>query len=366
MVSTNTYNYFMSLAIKLGMNVLGQVAPNPAVGCVLECNGEVLSSGVTDMITGMHAEVVAINKAIKLGFDLSQVTMFVTLEPCCHYGKTPPCVKKIIDSGIRKVVIATKDYNVLVNGGGIKALLNHGVEVHYGVLENEARRMHAGFFATVIYNKPLVTLKLAMSINGKITAPLGYSNRISNNAAINDAHKLRSTHDAIMVGGGTLAVDNPELTCRISGYEHRSPIRVILGGDIRNGLRLLDTVDKVSVWFITSKYTECPSGVNSLLIPRGQDGLIPINKVLNLLCSMGITRLLVEGGLRVASSFLFSDSVDILHIYRSPKIISGTKSVFDDLFMQSGKIFFQFTLDYSYTIEDNIVEVYKKKSNEFL
>lgn len=360
----SNYEEYMRIALDLAQKNLGTVLFKPVVGCVIVRDGKILSTGVTQP-NGIHAEFIAIDKANNMNVDLTNATMFVTLEPCCHYGTTPPCTKKIISSGIKTVVVAIKDYNNLVNGGGIKDLQDNNITVFCDVLKEEARKINAGFFTAIATKKPLVTLKLAMTIDGKIIMPRNHPRYITNQKAIHRVHEQRAVNDAILVGGGTVSADDPMLNCRTPETQDRSPIRVVLGGKIDEKSKLFNTAMQYETWHIASKDYNLPN-IKSFVLPTDEHSKIPVDDVLRLLCSQGINRLMVEGGARVASDFLMSNNIDVLYIYRA-SIIGGNNCGDAFIFPVVGvDNLNNYTLDCAYVIDDNVVEVYKKITNEFL
>lgn len=289
---------FMQQALCLARQGLGRVAPNPSVGAVVVQNGRVVGLGRTADGGRPHAEVVALNRA---GARAAGATLYVTLEPCAHHGKSPPCTEAIIRAGIARVVVGCRDPFPAVNGSGIAQLQQAGIAVEEvsGDWRNPCRSVNAGFFSVVERNRPHVTLKIASSAEGFIAPAEGVQQWITGKASRRHGHLLRLRHDAILTGIGTVLADDPQLTCRLPGLEGFSPIRIVL--DRQNRLpadaRLLHD-NGPEVWH----YTDC--------------GNLPA--LLEQLAARGVTRLLVEAGNRLNTAFLQAGLVDEIYWYRAP------------------------------------------------
>ncbi len=321
---------FMSMALALGERGLGQVWPNPSVGCVVVGDGQVVGRGWTQPPPGAHGEVEALRRAGGRAFG---GTAYVTLEPCCHYGRTPPCTMALIHAGIRRVVVAATDPFPRVDGRGIEQLRQAGVQVDVGVRKDEAEAQHAGFFSKVRKNRPLVTLKLATSLDGRIATASGESRWITGERARSFGHRLRASHDAIMVGANTARTDDPELTCRLPGMEDRSPVRVVVsrGGRLPIASRLARTAKDHPVWMIVASGMPPEAliahekvGVEILRVGRDpEDEKLDLRVALAALAERGITRLLVEGGSMLAGSLLRAKLVDRLAVFQAPLLLGG-------------------------------------------
>ena len=222
---SETDRHYMAVALALGERGLGRVWPNPSVGCVLVKDDVVVGRGWTQPPPGNHGEVEALRRA---GDRALGATAYVTLEPCCHYGRTPPCTMALIHAGVRRVVVAATDPFPRVDGRGIEQLRQSGVQVDVGLMREAAENQQGGFLLKVKGNRPLITLKLATSLDGRIATASGESQWITGPRARNAGHGLRATHDAIMVGSGTARLDDPSLTCRLPGMEPRSPVRIVI------------------------------------------------------------------------------------------------------------------------------------------
>lgn len=318
----------MGAALGLARRGLGRTWPNPSVGCVIVgADDRVVGRGHTQPGGRPHAEVEALAQA---GEKARGATAYVTLEPCAHHGKTPPCADALVAAGIKRCVIATGDPDPRVAGGGTAILKAAGIEILEGVLEEEARELNAGFFARIELGRPLVTLKLATSLDGKIATLAGESKWITGPAVRGLGHQLRASHDAILVGSGTALADDPELTCRLPGLEDRSPIRIVLDSRLRLPLdsKLATDQSRHPTWLVTgadhasaklAPYRE--AGLTLLQLPTGTSGRIDLPAVLATLGERGLTRLLVEGGANLATSLLAADLVDRLAWFQAPMVI---------------------------------------------
>lgn len=314
---------FMQLALYLAQRGLGSTAPNPSVGCVIVNNGIIVGRGTTAPGGRPHAETVALAQA---GSKARGATVYVTLEPCCHVGKTRPCTEPLIEAGVTRVVVAIKDKNPAVSGGGIASLQQAGITVDVGLLSEEASAMNAGFFSVHQRARPWVTVKLATSLDGKIALANGESRWITGPEARRYAHLLRAQHDAIMVGAGTVKADDPELTCRLPGMEAKNPVRVIM--DSRTQLpancKLFTTANQTPTWVVTRKQQgDFPDSVKALTAQQENAGYINAATALSLLAAQGITRLLVEGGSKLVTSLWQADMIDQLIWIRAPKVLGN-------------------------------------------
>jgi diaminohydroxyphosphoribosylaminopyrimidine deaminase/5-amino-6-(5-phosphoribosylamino)uracil reductase len=319
---------FMRAALALGRRGLGVTAPNPAVGCVVvQGQGEdarIVGRGWTARGGRPHAETVALARA---GGAARGATAHVSLEPCSHHGGTPPCVDALIAAGVARVVTSIDDPDPRVAGRGHQRLREAGIAVTTGVLAEEARKAHAGFLSRIIRGRPHVILKLAISSDGKIAAAgQAAPNLITGPQARARGHLIRARADAIMVGMGTVRADDPELTCRLSGLEDRSPIRVVLGTGSRlpAGCRLLDTLAAGPVWLFTTATGEGASaGVRVEALPAGPSGGVDLAAALGRLAALGVNTLMVEGGARLAGALVEADLVDEAMLFMAPEPIGA-------------------------------------------
>lgn len=319
----------MHHALRLSRRGLGRTAPNPAVGCVLIRNAHVVGRGWTAPGGRPHAETMALMQA---GDRATGATAYVTLEPCSHHGQTPPCADALVTAGVSRVVVAMTDPDSRVDGRGLARLRDAGIHVDTHVLEDPAREVNAGFVLHRTEGRPLVTLKVASSMDGRIATASGESQWITGPAARASGHLLRATHDAILIGAGTAVADDPELTCRLPGLEERSPVRVVLDPQLRLSLTGRLVRSAASTPLIIFADPACDSIRRDALIAAGVDvrhvqsdaaQRPEIAAVLRSLADSGITRLLVEGGGHIAASFLATRLVDRINWYRAGLILGG-------------------------------------------
>lgn len=322
---------WMRVAIGLARRGLGQVAPNPAVGCVLVKDNIVVGRGWTQPGGRPHAETEALAQA---GAAAKNATAYVTLEPCSHTGETSPCADALVSAEVSRVVVGATDPDPRVFGEGIKKLRTAGIEVCEAVLEQESMTLNSGFFNRVSKKRPRFTLKIASTIDGKIALQNGDSKWITGDKARKFGHLMRAKHDAILVGANTVLADNPELTCRIPGLEHRSPIRIVLDSDLRipATAAILDVSDQAPPTFIVTKL----GSDKSRIADRNIDFIdvatpYDLHVVAGALAERGLTSVLVEGGAQIAASFVSAGLVDNLYVFSSGKIIgnSGLNAIGD-------------------------------------
>jgi diaminohydroxyphosphoribosylaminopyrimidine deaminase/5-amino-6-(5-phosphoribosylamino)uracil reductase len=319
---------FMSLAFALGRRGLGNTWPNPAVGAVVvRHDGEpvIVGRGWTQPGGRPHAETEALRRA---GAAARGATLYATLEPCSHHGKTPPCTDAIIAAGITRVVSAIEDPNALA-GRGHALLRASGIAVDVGVGATEARRAHAGHIRSVCDRRPHVSLKLAVSADGKVGLAGRKPAPITGEPARARVHLMRAMHDAILIGIGTALADDPQLTCRLPGMASRSPVRLVLDADLRLPMAsaLVGSARETPVWVIAGE--SAPTEAAAILAARGVEvfrlpatgGKLDMLAALRLLAARGITRLMVEGGPTVAAALVAADLVDEAALLRSPNPI---------------------------------------------
>jgi diaminohydroxyphosphoribosylaminopyrimidine deaminase / 5-amino-6-(5-phosphoribosylamino)uracil reductase len=321
---------FMQLALALGRRGQGRTWPNPAVGAVVVKDGVIVGRGWTQPGGRPHAEPEALKRA---GEAARGATLYVTLEPCSHFGKSPPCVDAVIAAGIARVVSAIEDPNPEVAGGGHAKLRAAGIAVDVGLNAAEAARDHAGHFRRVRDGRPHVILKLAVSADDKIGAAGHKPVAITGEAARTRVHLLRAQSDAILVGIGTVLADDPVLTCRLPGMEARSPVRVVLDRRLRipGASRLVQSARETPLWLMTSGLSEAAAAVKlgaagaqviRVTAASTASGL-DLPAVLHALSEKGITRLMVEGGGRVASSFVAADLIDEVWLLRGLQAVGA-------------------------------------------
>lgn len=324
---SRTDEFFMRNAIALARRGLGRTWPNPSVGAVVVRPGdnpELVARGVTGAGGRPHAERIALDK---LDGAAGGCTLYVSLEPCAHHGKTAPCAEAIVDAGISRVVCALEDPDERVSGSGFSILEQAGIAITRGVLADEARHVAAGHISRVTQCRPWVEIKLATGKDGLLPRGDGRPVWVTGEIARAHAHLVRSQADAILIGSGTVAADDPELTCRLPGMSGASPIRVLLSasGKVEPGSRLVKTIDTAPLWVMVapeqaSKVERALGAVGADIIPvktRKDSSDLDLSAVLTELALRGITRLLVEGGARVATSFYELGLADEILDYRA-------------------------------------------------
>ncbi|MGH6945931.1 MAG: bifunctional diaminohydroxyphosphoribosylaminopyrimidine deaminase/5-amino-6-(5-phosphoribosylamino)uracil reductase RibD [Kiloniellales bacterium] len=320
---------YMAAALALARRGLGLVAPNPAVGCLLVRDARVVGRGWTQPGGRPHAETEALKRA---GAAAEGATAYVTLEPCSHHGKTPPCAEALIAAKIARCVVALEDPDDRVAGRGLARLHDAGIAVSQGVMEREAAELNAGYLLCQREGRPLVTLKFATSLDGKIATKSGDSRWISGEASRARAHLIRARYDAILVGSGTAVTDNPRLDVRLPGMGNASPLRVVLDGRLRLPLThdLVARAGEQPTWLFTrfgnqparlKAYRDC--GVEVIEVPAEHDSRLSILASLKVLGERGLTRVLVEGGGNLAAGLLQCDLVDRLIWFRAALAIGG-------------------------------------------
>lgn len=308
---------WMQVALGLGARGAGRVWPNPAVGCVIVKDGRVLGRGWTQPGGRPHGETGALAQA---GSGARGATVYVTLEPCAHFGKTPPCAEALIDAGVAHVVIALTDPDPRTNGGGIVRLKQAGIAVTTGVLEDEARRAHRGFLTRVQQGRPALTLKLATSFDGRIATATGQSKWITGPDARRYVHAMRARHDAVLVGAGTARADDPALTVRGLGMVHQ-PVRLVVSRKLnlpQDGV-LARSAQDTPLWLICSDAAPKDMrekwqglGARCLTVPVDAGGQIDLADMFRVLGDKGLTRVFCEGGGTLAASLLSAGLVDDL------------------------------------------------------
>lgn len=328
--------FYLARCIQLALKGKGYVSPNPMVGCVIVKDNKIIGEGYHAKYGEEHAEVNAIKNATE---SIEGATLYVNLEPCVHYGKTPPCVDLIIESKIKKVVIGTLDPNPLVNGKGIEKLKQAGIEVKVGVLEEESKRLNEAFFKYITQKIPFVALKIAQTIDGKIADIEGNSKWITCEQSLHFVHQLRSEYDAVLIGSRTAKLDNPNLTVRL--VEGRNPYRVILDSALSLPLELNVFSDKFtnktivftsvnSVKTKKEKLEKLKSLGIEVLTVKSKRRKLDLKDVLEKLAEKGITSVLVEGGGKIFTEFIKQKLADKVFVFIAPKILGkGIQSISD-------------------------------------
>lgn len=320
----------MAMALDLARRGVGHVEPNPAVGAVLVKDNQVIAKGYHHFFGGPHAEVDAIRDAGEKGESTQGATLYVTLEPCCHYGKTPPCTQAVIAAGIRRVVVAATDPSAKVGGKGIGALQQAGIEVQAGLMAEEAEGLNAWFFKFHRKNLPWVVCKWAQTLDGKLAARTGHSQWITGPEARQEGHRIRQTCQAVVVGIGTALADDPELTVRLeNNYPERParvPNRVVLDAKLRIEVssRLVQSARLTPTWVFTTASAEKSKmevlegfGVHVVTLATTVEGRLSLGDFLGFAAGQGWARIMVEGGAKLLSSFLIANLVDELAVFQS-------------------------------------------------
>jgi diaminohydroxyphosphoribosylaminopyrimidine deaminase/5-amino-6-(5-phosphoribosylamino)uracil reductase len=324
--------FFMKMALELAEKGRGYTSPNPIVGAVLVKDGKVVGKGYHEAAGKAHAEINAINDA---GAEARDSVLYVTLEPCNHFGKTPPCTDRILEAGIKSVVAAVEDPNSDVKGKGAEYLREKGVDVKFGICEKEAKRQNEVFFKYIMTKRPFVSVKCASTLDGRIATKTGDSKWITCEESRRFVHRLRHYNDAIMVGIDTVKRDDPKLTTRIDGVSGRNPLRIILDSrlSISEDAIVLqreagsDTViivgdSAVDAAFSRKKGIFGEKGIRIIESPT-KNGLIDLDSLMGKIGSMGITSVLIEGGSRVLASAFSAGIVDKVFFFYAPKILGG-------------------------------------------
>jgi diaminohydroxyphosphoribosylaminopyrimidine deaminase/5-amino-6-(5-phosphoribosylamino)uracil reductase len=322
-----THESYIKLALEIAKKGDGKVSPNPLVGCIIVKNDRIIGAGFHEKYGGKHAEVNAIEKA---GNNTEGSTLYINLEPCSHFGKTPPCVDLLIEKKIKKVIIGTLDMNPLVSGKGVKKLKAAGVEVKVGVLENECITLNKFFFKYITKKIPYVSLKAAQTIDGRIADKNGESSWISSVPSRKYVHSLRARYDAVLVGAGTVEKDDPKLTVRLT--EGRNPKRIILDPDLHLKLnhKIFSRNADKNLIVITSRKSINKRrrinklnslGVNLIFAKEEKDDRVNLKSALRELYKIGINSVLVEGGSQVFTSFIKENLFDDIFVFISPKIL---------------------------------------------
>ena len=319
--------YFMRLALKEARKGLGRTSPNPCVGAVVVKDDRVIAMGYHKKAGEPHAEIKALRKA---GLEAAGATLYVTLEPCNHTGRTPPCSHALVAAGIKRVVVGMEDPNPLVNGSGSRYLINRGVDVLSGILAEECREINRPFLKYITASTPWVVMKAGISLDGRITFSKGTSGWITGPKSLQQVHQLRNISDAIMVGVGTVAIDDPSLTTRLARGKGRDPIRIVLDSrlSIPVSAKVLHVDSLASTWIFCGpeanpkkKEVLTALGARVLAVDTGDNGKVDIGQVLAVLGREGVTSVLVEGGAEVHGSLLRNRLVDHVKLFLAPLFV---------------------------------------------
>jgi diaminohydroxyphosphoribosylaminopyrimidine deaminase / 5-amino-6-(5-phosphoribosylamino)uracil reductase len=356
---------FMALALSLARRGLGRVWPNPAVGCVIVKDGTIVGRGWTQEGGRPHAETEALRRA---GNAARGATAYVTLEPCAHHGKTPPCAEALIAAGIARVVSALEDPDPRVAGKGHALLFAANIAVQVGTRADEARIVNQGFLSRVINGRPSVTLKLATTLDGKIAMLDGASRWITGERARAHVHLLRAQYDAVMIGAGTAAADDPQLTSRLPGMTASRIVRILVDTNARLSAtsKLAMTAHEQPVWMLTAPNTKAPASlagkpVEVLPVPAGENG-VDLSAALKILGDRGLTRIFVEGGATLAASLVKADLVDNLLWYRAPAIMGEGVPALRSLSLGELAALPRFKREETIRLGEDVLETYARAS----
>ena len=352
---------YIQLTIELARKGEGNVSPNPLVGCVITKENRIIGAGYHKKFGEEHAEINAINSTTE---NLEGSTLYVNLEPCSHFGNTPPCVDKIIKSKIKKVVIGTLDVNPLVSGNGVRKLIKAGVEVNVGVLEKECYELNKFFFKSISKKIPYITLKAAQTLDGLIADKNHKSEWISSEKSRQYVHLLRSKYDAVLIGSNTADLDNPKLTVRM--VEGRNPYRIILDSKLKlnSELKIFSSNSDKKTILVTSIESKVKKnklkkfdqlGVRVIFCKKNKSSKLDLLSVLKALNKIGIASVLVEGGSKTFSSFLKQKLFDDILLFISPKILGNGIKTFSEISFEKLQNSFQLKIIKSDLIGNDIL-----------
>jgi diaminohydroxyphosphoribosylaminopyrimidine deaminase/5-amino-6-(5-phosphoribosylamino)uracil reductase len=320
---------YMRLAMQLAGNAIGRTSPNPLVGAVIVKDNRVVGCGWHRKAGTPHAEVHALNQAGELA---QGADVYVTLEPCAHYGKTPPCAKALVEAKVKNVYGGLLDVNPKVAGKGFKILEDAGIHVEYGFLQDELRKQNEVFFKWIEHKKPFIVLKAAMTLDGKIATATGQSKWITNETSRAYGYKLRDIYDGIMVGINTVIEDNPMLTARVDGG--KNPIRIVVDSSLKIDINanvvqdksaktIIATTDKADKDKILKLQAQ---DIDVIVVDKDENDKVDIEKLLDILGQQNICSILVEGGATLSGSFVAKKLVDKVYFFIAPKIIGGKEA----------------------------------------
>lgn len=350
----------MRECLKLAIKGRGKVEPNPMVGCVIVKNRQIIGKGYHKRFGFHHAEINAINNALKAGNDLRNSTLYVNLEPCSHFGKTPPCTDFIIKNKIKRVVIGMKDPNKQVNGKGITKLRKAGIEVWTGVLNEDCINLNERFIVNITEKRPYVTLKIAQSIDGKIALNNFKSQWITNIRSRELTHHIRSNYDCILIGKNSIVQDNPELTVRfVNSKKH--PVRVIIDKDLQltNKYKLLKNNYPLTIIYHSSNKNVSDLEYQKYIRLKSKFGRMEIADILKSLYKLGYHSLLVEGGANIYSQFADKDLFDEINLFIAPKILGKGISSFRDYQIKKLENAKEVTLKEIKILDKDLLLIYK-------
>lgn len=327
--------------MRLARRGAGSVSPNPMVGCVIVKDGQIVGEGYHEKFGEAHAEVSAVRSATT---SIEGSVVYLNLEPCSYFGKTPPCVDLLVEKQVRKVHVAMLDPNPKVNGEGVRKLRQAGIEVEVGLLAEESKRLNEVFAKYVTSGLPFVTLKIAQSLDGRIALPNGRSKYITSGESLKKVHTLRAESDAVLVGAGTVALDNPLLTVRYA--EGRSPIRIVIDGKLAspiNSRMFHDGESRVIIFHATKRGSKAGKkvealqmyGVETHRLRGNRDGIARLSTLLKAIAGLGIASVLVEGGAQVFSEFVQKKAADKLVLFTAPVVLGEGKGFAEGLRLEN-------------------------------
>lgn len=351
---------FMRQALELAAQGLGRVAPNPSVGCLIVKNGEIAGQARSADGGRPHAETQALKQA---GAAAKGATAYITLEPCGHHGATPPCVGALIEAGIARVVIACLDPNQQGNDC-IAKLEAAGIEVTQGICEEQARALNEGFFKVVTQGRPLVTAKVATTLDGRIATRTGESKWITGEEARRKVHEYRAQHDAVLIGVGTVLADDPQLTVRLDEIDSQ-PTRIVIDHDLKTPVdsHLVKTATDENVWFVCGEQAEqgrfSDAGAKVIRL-QSKDRHFSPEILLKELAAQGLTRLFIEGGGQTITGFLRAGMIDRLLWFRAPKLIGGDGlPAFQALDIETMDEALNFSLEDRMALGEDLLEIWR-------
>lgn len=358
--------WHMRSALNLARQGLGRVWPNPSVGCVIVKSGHVIARARTADGGRPHAETIALEMA---GDKAEGATIYVSLEPCAHQGQTGPCAQALIDAKVAKVIVAVEDSDPRVRAKGIEMLRDAGIEVVVGLMEDRAREINKGFFYRYTHDRPMISLKTATTLDAKIATNTGESKWITGELSRARAHLIRSQHDAVAVGVNTVIADNPSLTTRLKGVNH-SAVRIVFDTNLRltGSEKIFDEVADNPVWIVSALEGSDPkaenlvnAGADIITVPKNESGQIDLMTAMQKIAEAGITRLMVEGGSGLMTSFIKADLYDTLYWFRAGSMIgadglSAAQSLGIDQMDQKIKL----THSEQMSLGEDMLDIYKR------
>jgi diaminohydroxyphosphoribosylaminopyrimidine deaminase/5-amino-6-(5-phosphoribosylamino)uracil reductase len=352
--------FYMKKALALARRGLGQTSPNPMVGALIVKNGKIIGQGYHKRFGGPHAEINAIKNAKG---DINGATLYVTLEPCCHKKKkTPPCLDTLLKYNWKRIVIGTLDPNPKVNGKSIAILKQKGIETKVGVLKEECQRLNEAYFKYIRTGMPFVTLKFAQTLDGRIATSTGDSKWISSEPSLKWAHRLRSLHDAVLVGAGTVLKDNPQLTVRL--VNGRNPIRIVADSKLRIPLasRILRDLENAPTIIAATSQADIEQtfalsimGIEVLTVEEDKAGMVNLKDLLKKLGERNISSILVEGGATTITSFIRNGLADKVVAIIAPKIMGKGVETVADLGIRRVNRSFKLSFDRVYRKGEDII-----------